>query len=103
MRLLQSVGFRCQVAQIGLTLWRSPVQMKAKDARWPDEVEAKVFLSESDRIQMQVVHKGGRGQQDRVVETWEATMTTAPDKAKGNTKLKPESLKRLVVRSYFSE
>lgn len=90
------------VLKVGETeVYRSPVKTKTRDARWPEEVEAHLVLSQADRIQVQVVHKGVGGETDRVVETWQATATDVPTKAKGTTRLKPGSLHRLVIRAYW--
>lgn len=84
-------------------VFRSPVVYNRKEAKWNDNIEAKIVATANDKVELRILHEGVSDEEDRVIETWKGGAELIPNKPKGATHLHTETLKRLIVRSYWEE
>jgi hypothetical protein len=92
------------VLKVGNTeVFRSPTKTSTRDAKWQDEIEKDLVAAPTDRLTVEVIHKGVAGEPDKVVETWQVLASEMPDKPKGNTRLDPKALRKLVIHSWWED
>ena len=84
-------------------VFRSPVVYNRKEAKWNETVGVKLIATKADHIEVRILHEGVSDEEDRVIETWKGEAELIPNKPKGTTHLHPETLKRLIIRSYWEE
>ena len=92
------------VLKVGNTeVFRSPTKTSTRDAKWQDEIEKRMVTAPTDKLTVEVIHKGVAGEPDKVVESWQVLASEMPDKPKGNTRLDPKALRKLVIHSWWDE
>lgn len=84
-------------------VFRSPVVYNRKEAKWADAVEFKMVAAPDDILELQILHEGVSGEEDRVIESWKGTASLVPNRPRGATHLHTETLKKLLIRSYWDD